>query len=101
MGRGGGSNPFSTRRYNAALDYAPMTNIFNATAAIAGSIIPIALNENGPIPDPDQLQSTGTKWLYFNTWTAPFPESSTSVQELQKIYASNYVITRDEMPSLK
>jgi hypothetical protein len=77
MGRGGGSNPFSTRRYNAALDYAPMTNIFNATAAIAGSIIPIALNENGPIPDPDQLQSTGTKWLYFNTWTAPFPESST------------------------
>lgn len=39
--------------YNAALNYAPMTNIFNATAAIAGPTIPIALHENGPIPDPD------------------------------------------------
>ena len=87
--------------YNAALNYAPMTSIFNATQAIAGATIPIALHENGPIPDPDQLQSTGTKWLYFNTWTAPFPETSTSVAEIQKVYGSSYVITRDEMPSLK
>lgn len=69
--------------------------------AIAGATIPIALHENGPIPDPDQLQSTGTKWLYFDIWTAPFPETSTSVAEIQKVYSSAYVITRDEMPSLK
>ena len=50
---------------------------------------------------PDQLQSTGTRWLYFNIWTARFPQTATSVTELQKVYASSYVITRDEMPSLK
>jgi hypothetical protein len=69
--------------------------------AIAGTTVPIALHDNGPIPDPDQLQSTATRWLYFNTWTAPFPETATSVAELQKVYSSSYVITRDEMPSLK
>ena len=61
-----------------------MTSIFLATRAIAGTTIPMA-----------------TKWLYFNTWTAPFPETATSVAELQKVYGSSYVITRDEMPSLK
>jgi beta-mannanase len=87
--------------YDAAFDYSPMTSIFNATRTIAGATIPIALHENGPMLDPDQLQSTQTKWLYFNTWTAPFPENDTTVAELQKIYSSSYVITRDEMPSLK
>ncbi len=87
--------------YNAALDYAPMTSIFDATRTIAGSTIPIALHENGPIPDPDQLQSTKTNWVFFNTWTAPYPEDDTSTTELMKIYTSSYVITRDEMPNLK
>ena len=87
--------------YNKAYDYSPMTSIFNATRAIAGTTTPIALHENGPIPDPDQLQSTKTNWLFFNTWTAPYPENDTSVTQLQKVYSSTYVITRDEMPSLK
>jgi len=87
--------------YNNAYDYSPVTSIFNATRTIAGTTIPIALHENGPIPDPDQLQTTKTKWLFFNTWTAPYPENDTSVAELQKVYDSTYVITRDEMPSLK
>lgn len=87
--------------YDAAYDYSPMTSIFDATRTIAGSTIPIALHENGPIPDPDQLQSSMTNWSWFNTWTAPYPEDDTSVAELQKVYSSSYVITRDEMPSLK
>jgi beta-mannanase len=87
--------------YNSADDYDPMNSLFKATAAIAGSTIPVALHENGPIPDPDQLQLTNTRWLWFNTWTAPYPENDTSVTELKKVYSSSYVITRDEMPSLK
>jgi beta-mannanase len=87
--------------YNAAYDYAPMTSIFDAVKTIAGTTIPIVLHENGPIPDPTQLQSTKTNWLFFNTWTAPYPENDTSVAELKTVYTSSYVITRDEMPSLK
>ena len=87
--------------YNNAYDYSPVTSIFDATRAIAGTKIPIALHENGPIPDPDQLQTSKTDWLFFNTWTAPYPENDTSVAELQKVYDSSYVITRDEMPILR
>jgi beta-mannanase len=87
--------------YNAAYDYSPSTSLFDATRAIAGTTIPIALHENGPIPDPGQLQSTMTNWIFFSTWTAPYPENDTSVAELQTVYSSDYVITRDTMPSLK
>jgi beta-mannanase len=87
--------------YNAVDDYSPATSLFNSVVGIAGKAMPIALHENGPIPDPDQLQSTKTNWLWFNTWTAPYPENDTSVTELKKVYTSSYVITRDEMPSLK
>jgi beta-mannanase len=87
--------------YNAVDDYSPITSLFNSVQGIAGKTMPIALHENGPIPDPDQLQSTKTNWIWFNTWTAPYPENDTSVTELKKVYSSSYVITRDEMPSLK
>lgn len=39
--------------------------------------------------------------LLFNRWSAPCPENDTSVAELQKIFKSTYVITPDEMPSLR
>jgi len=87
--------------YNNAYDYSPATALFDATRTIAGATIPIALHENGPIPDPDQLQSAKANWLFFNTWTAPYPENDTAVAELKKVYTSTYVVTRDEMPSLK
>ncbi|HEX8345073.1 MAG TPA: lectin, partial [Actinoplanes sp.] len=38
-------------------DHGPLTSMFNTTRNIVGSQIPIALHENGRIPDPDQLQS--------------------------------------------
>jgi beta-mannanase len=87
--------------YNSAYDYSPMTSLYDSTRTIAGTTLPIALHENGPMPDPDQLQSSKTNWIFFNTWTAPYPENDTSAAELQKIYSSSYVITRDKMPSLK
>lgn len=40
------------------------------------------------------MQSTKTNRLFFDTWTAPYPESDTSVAELT-VYTSSYVITRD------
>jgi beta-mannanase len=87
--------------YNAAYDYDPMNALFNETKSIFGSTMPVVLHECGPIVDSDQLQSTKTYWGYFSVWTAPYPEDDTSVAELQKVYHSSYVITRDEMPNLK
>ena len=39
--------------------------------------------------------------LFVSIWTAPYPENDTSIAELQKVYDGTYVITRDEMPSLR
>jgi Beta-mannanase len=87
--------------YVAAGNYGPLTDQFNKTvAAFPG--LPIALHENGPIPDPDQMKAAGAKWLMFNTWCDQFPEPpSNSVEHLKAVYTHEYVITLDEMPNLK
>lgn len=84
-------------------DYGPQTSLFNATRNIVGGTIPIALHENGPIPDPDQLQSSNTRWVMFNTWHTDWltNTSHNSISQLQKTYNSSYVVTRDEVPNLK
>ena len=87
--------------YNAAYDYAPMTNIYDACVNTFGSTMPIALHECGPIPDPDQLQATKTNWIFFNVWTDPYEKNDTTGPELQKVYNSPYVVTRDKMPNLR
>jgi hypothetical protein len=62
--------------------------------------MPVALHECGPIPDPVQLQSSATKWLMFNVWTSNYPRPpSNSVAHLNAVYNSEYVLTRDELPS--
>jgi hypothetical protein len=81
-------------------NYGPLTSLFNQTRNIVGTTMPIALHENGPIPDPNQLQSTGTRWVLFNTWHGDHLTVSNSVSHLRHVYSSNYVITRDEVPDL-
>jgi len=82
-------------------NYDPQNSLYKKCVTVFGSSMPIALHECGPIPDPTQLMSTGTKWLFFNVWTAPYYESpSNSVSHLQSVYTSSYVLTRDELPVL-
>ncbi|MEV0570721.1 glycosyl hydrolase [Dactylosporangium sp. NPDC050588] len=84
-------------------DHSAQNGLYNATRAIAGGGIPIALHENGPIPDPAQLQSTGTRWVLFNTWhTTWLTNTSTNPTALLRtVYTSAYVVTRDEVPNLR
>ena len=82
-------------------NYDPQNALYKKCVTVFGSTMPIALHECGPIPDPAQMMSTGTKWVLFSVWTAPYYQSpSNSVSHLQSVYTSSYVITRDEMPAL-
>ncbi|WP_410814159.1 glycosyl hydrolase [Micromonospora sp. 067-2] len=84
-------------------DHGPLTSLFNSTRSIVGGTVPIALHENGRIPDPGQLQSSATRWVLFNTWHSTFV-SDTSVNPVstfQQVYGSSYVVTRDEVPNLR
>ncbi|MBE6847325.1 MAG: beta-mannosidase [Ruminococcus sp.] len=67
----------------------------------------IALTENGVVFDIDKMIATNAKWAWFNTWCGSFvtengtySESHTSKEILSKAYASEYVITLDELPDL-
>ncbi len=84
-------------------DHNPLLPMFNTTRNIYGTTIPIALHENGPIPDPNQLQSSGARWVLFNTWhTTWITNTSTNpISLLQQVYSHSYVITRDELPNLR
>jgi hypothetical protein len=81
-------------------NYEPLTAMYNEMRGIVGGSMPIALHENGPIPDPDRLRSTGTGWVLFNTWHGEHLTVSNSVSHLRHVYGSDYVITRDEVPDL-
>jgi hypothetical protein len=82
-------------------NYDPLNAMYNAVRNIVGTTVPIALHENGPIPDPDRLISTGTRWVLFGTWHGNHLTVSNSVSHLQKVYNHSYVVTRDELPNLK
>lgn len=82
-------------------NYDPQNAMYNAVRNIVGTTVPIALHENGPIPDPDRLISTATRWVLFGTWHGNHLTVSNSVGHLQKVYNHSYVVTRDELPSLK
>jgi hypothetical protein len=81
----------------------PFASMFSDTRAIVGTTLPIALHENGLMPDPDVMFGSGTKtpWVLFNTWVGTYLTDTNSVTYLQHVYASPYTITRDELPSLK
>ena len=84
-------------------DHGPLTSMYNSARNVYGSTIPIALHENGRIPDPSQMQSAGARWVLFNTWHTSFI-SDTSINPtslINSVYNHSYVVTRDEVPNLR
>jgi hypothetical protein len=84
-------------------DHGPLTGMYNTSRGIYGSSVPIALHENGRIPDPAQLQAAGSRWVLFNTWHTSFI-SDTNINPtsfVNTVFNSSYVVTRDEVPNLR
>ena len=69
----------------------------------------IVLSENGSMPDPDLMQRDGILWGFFATWSGDFiihsgtklSNSYTNEDVLQRIYNSDLIITREEMPDMR
>lgn len=61
-----------------------------------------ALAENGVLPDDEALIKDEANWLWFMTWSKEFvmTEDYSSHEQIKKIYASDYFITRDQLPKL-
>ena len=63
----------------------------------------VTLSEVGSIPDVDNLVRDKAAWSWFMPWYGDFTRNSNhnSLDLWKKMFASDYVLTLDEMPSLK
>lgn len=69
-------------------------NAFNTPGKI------IAMSENGPIPDPAQLQAQSVGWAYFCTWSGGFilDGKQNPVTNIVSFYHHPYVLNRSDLP---
>lgn len=58
---------------------------------------PFAFHECGTNPTEEQLKTT--PWAWFMTWHTNYVTEENTVEALKELYNSDYVITRDELPS--
>jgi mannan endo-1,4-beta-mannosidase len=71
--------------------------------ALYGSKKMVTLSEVGSIPDEANLVTDKAAWSWFMPWYGDYTRNSinNSLDLWKKMFASDYVITLDEMPSLK
>ena len=91
-------------------DIYPETNVhdsqivqFNKVKSIVNSKKMIALSECGGIPDPNKMFEKGDTWLWFMPWYGNHTRNDehNGANYWKEIMNNSYVITRNEMPSLK
>ncbi|HEY3371301.1 MAG TPA: glycosyl hydrolase [Prolixibacteraceae bacterium] len=84
-------------------DHGSQITEFNDMASRYGGKKMITVSECGSMPDADNLVKDGAGWSYFMPWYGDFVRSSTynSLDLWKKQFASEYVLTLDEMPNLK
>ncbi|KAF6824971.1 mannan endo-1,4-beta-mannosidase [Colletotrichum plurivorum] len=82
-----------------AQGHGPMTTQYNDLIALGNDKKLIAATEVGSAPFPDLLQAYEAHWLYFCVWGDTFINNAewNSVEDLKKIYESDYVLTLDEI----
>lgn len=71
----------------------------------------VVLSENGCLYDPDLAVRDGAMWGFYATWSgdfvlkspkfAKYSETYTDREMLKKVYSSEYMITRSELPDMR
>jgi len=84
------------------------SGIFTAMTEIPSEPKLVALSENGCVMDPDKVIKGNSRWLYWGTWSDPFTlkngflnDEYTTMETLNKAYASDRTLTLEELPDLK
>lgn len=86
--------------YAPSGEHGPLKCQFEHLQMLLNNQKPIALTENGPIPDPDQLIESETSWLWYMPWYGQFVfGGSTSEEQLRKVYDHPYCISLDDLPN--
>ena len=90
--------------------YTSQVDQFLLNQSYAGGNKMVVLSENGTMIDPDLAVRDRAMWGFFCTWSGEFvmesgvrksySEQYTDIEMLTKVYNSEIVITRDELPDL-
>jgi beta-mannanase len=93
------TQPSNLATFNSSASYNPAVAVF-------GSSMPIALHETGTAVQPDYMFPNTAPWILWNIWatyenTAQSGFTFNTIDSLKAAYASQYTITRDEIPNLK
>lgn len=75
-------------------------DMYERVHAIVQDKCPICYHENGPLPDPEQLQQEKTNWSWFMTWHTIHIKEQNTREYLNYVYNHDYVITLDKLPKL-
>lgn len=93
--------------YNNAHDYGTSPSAFADLSGWANNTKLTAMSECATMPDPDLIIRDNAYWLWFAVWnwdyivvngTKELSEAYTSLQMMEKVYNSEVMITRDELP---
>lgn len=76
---------------------------FNNMNALYNGKKMLAISESGSFPDVDNLQEDAASWSWYMPWYGKYARTDeyNSLELWKKMFASEYVITLDEMPNLK
>lgn len=90
--------------------YSSQMEQFLVNLSYSGGKKMVVLSENGTMIDPDLAVRDRAMWGFFCTWSGEFvmtdglrksySEQYTDIEMLTKVYNSEHVITRDELPDL-
>ena len=93
--------------YGNAHDYGTSPAILADTAGWADNGKLVAMSECATMPDPDLIVRDNAYWLWFAVWnwdfivvngTTELSDAYTSFDMMKKVYDSEVIITRDELP---
>jgi Glycosyl hydrolase family 26/PA14 domain len=75
--------------------------IFDELAKMTRGQKLIAFGENGPVPDPAQLEKDQAGWLFFTVWSGSILFEKTTQAQLRAYYQNPYVVTLADLPDWK
>lgn len=90
--------------YAEAKDYAPQLGAFGRATGYSSAPKIVALSELGVVLDPVLVEKSGAAWSWFCLWSDDqfvLDETENDYSMLRKVYASERVVTLDELPDLK
>ena len=75
-------------------------DVFDELTAFGRGQKLIALGENGPIPDVNQLVREKAGWLFFTTWSGSVLTEKNSPEQLREWFNNPYVLNLGDLPDL-